>query len=62
LSATHIVEKRYHEVLKKQGLSVAEIEKTIQVKRERRASKTFSEISDNSKIRYYISPTEISFR
>ena len=46
------MEKRYREALKKQGLSETEIEKTLVVKRERRTSKTLSEISENSKIRY----------
>ena len=52
LSASQIVEKRYREVLKKQGLSEGEIEKTLVIKRERRTSKTLSEISENSKIRF----------
>jgi hypothetical protein len=52
LSASQNVEKRYREVLKKQKLSETEIDKLLQTKRERRTSKTLSEISDNSKIRF----------
>ena len=56
LSASQNVEKRYREVLKKQKLSETEIDKLQQTKRERRTSKTLSEISDNSKIRFNFNP------
>ncbi len=56
LSASQNVEKRYREVLKKQKLSETEIDKLLQTKRERRTSKTLSEISDNSKIRFNFNP------
>jgi hypothetical protein len=45
------VEKRYREVLKKQGLAETDLSRLILAKRERRTSKTLSEISDNSRIR-----------